>query len=74
MLFVSQSDLLLAVGALKFLFQPAVDAASMENVATLQSFNLNSGPEHFKANRATDLLLLPLDFLPLAFSETVLML
>ena len=46
----SQSDFLLAVRALKFLLQPTMDAARMENVSALQSFDLNARPENFEAN------------------------
>ena len=70
----SQPDLLLAVGALELLLEPAVDATRVENVAALQGFHLGARPQHFKANRATDLFLLPLDFFALALRETVLLL
>ena len=51
-----------------------MDATCVENVATLQGFHLGASPEHFKANRATDLLLLSLDFFALSLRETVLLL
>ena len=46
----SKSHLLLAVGALKFLLEPAVDAACVEDVLAVELFYLDAGAEHFKAD------------------------
>ena len=68
----SQTHLLLAVGALELLLEPAVDAARMEDVAACEGLHLLTSPQHRDADRAAHLCLLTLDFFAFALSEAVL--
>ena len=69
----SQSDLLLAVGTLKFLLEPAMNAARMENMTAMQGFHLRACSKNLEANRAADLFLLSLDLLTFALCEALLL-
>lgn len=68
----SESDLLLAVGALELLLEPAVDTARVENVLAGELLDLDSRAEHFQTDGATNLLLLSLDLFAFALSKAFL--
>jgi len=68
----SQSDLLLAIWALKFLLEPAVNAACMEDMATFQGLHLCTCPENLETDGAADLFFLPFDLFSFAFCKAFL--
>ena len=69
---ISQPNLLLTVGALQLLLEPAVNAARMEHMRALQLLDLSTCAKHLEANRATHFLLLTLDLFSLALSKAIL--
>ena len=67
---VLKTNLLFAIGTLKFLFQPVVNAGHVKYVLARKWFYLSSCYEHLETDRAQNLVFSPLNLLSLLLSET----